>query len=251
MSHMPAGPISYAHLPEIPGSVRAAGLVVEAVIGLLGPVNRVVDLGGGTGAWCRAFKHAGVKQVVCLDHPSARAGGLLVDSSEFYGADLTQENPDPIASDLAISVEFAEHLLPARAEWAVDFLTRSAPLVLFSAAIPGQGGVGHVNEQLPDYWADLFGQRGYAQLDVIRPLIIHDPEIPFWYRQNLFLYSPTAGRMAGRPSLLPPDFAAIHRSVLQSYRRPTLRTILRRLGPAAWEAIVFRLRRSVWGGARR
>src|SRR5579862_3100091 len=55
--------------------------------------------------------------------------------------------------DLAMSFEVAEHLPPDAAKGFVDSLTRLAPLVLFSAAIPFQGGVGHINEQWPEYWA--------------------------------------------------------------------------------------------------
>jgi hypothetical protein len=56
-----------------------------------------------------------------------------------------------------MSLECAEHLPAHRAAPLVEWLTKSAPIVVFSAAIPGQGGKGHINEQPPDYWNDLFG----------------------------------------------------------------------------------------------
>jgi hypothetical protein len=48
--------------------------------------------------------------------------------------------------DLAISMEVAEHLSPGRAPSFVDDLTGLAAVVLFSTAIPGPGGIGHINE---------------------------------------------------------------------------------------------------------
>ena len=42
--------------------------------------------------------------------------------------------------DLAICVEYAEHLPEARAASFIGDLTKLAPAIAFSAAIPGQGG---------------------------------------------------------------------------------------------------------------
>jgi len=233
----------YSHSLEVDGAIRAADRVVGAILGLVGPVRSVVDLGGGTGAWCRAFKTKGVEWVLCLDHPDARSAGLLIDETEFRGVDLAQEIPSPIPADLAISVEFAEHVSTVRAEWIVNFLTQSARLVLFSAAVPGQGGVAHVNEQWPSFWAQKFGRCGFTQLDVVRPLIVGDEMIPYWYRQNIFLYAADPAPFFRFSRLLPTDFLALHESVPRVLEQPTLRTVLRRVGPALIESVAFRLRR--------
>jgi len=34
--------------------------------------------------------------------------------------------------------------------------------VLFSAAIPNQGGTGHINEQWQEYWAEKFYANGFG-----------------------------------------------------------------------------------------
>jgi hypothetical protein len=89
---------------------------------------------------------------------------------------------------LAISLEVGEHLPDDRAEAYVDSLVSLSDFVLFSAAIPWQLGIGHVNEQWPEYWQALFAERGYRVLDVIRGQIWNDRYVPIWYRQNLLLY---------------------------------------------------------------
>jgi hypothetical protein len=71
----------------------------------------------------------------------------------------------------------------------VNALTEAASVVLFSAAIPGQGGTGHVNEQWPAYWRDLFERHGYVFLDLLRRKIRDDQRIKFWYRQNILLFA--------------------------------------------------------------
>jgi hypothetical protein len=59
---------------------------------------------------------------------------------------------------------------------------------LFSAAIPGQGGDGHLNEQWPAYWIERFVARGLKCFDRIRPLIWQNSGISTWYRQNMLLF---------------------------------------------------------------
>ena len=89
---------------------------------------------------------------------------------------------------LAISLEVAEHISAKNAAKFVDSLTSAAGFILFSAAIPFQGGTGHVNEQWPDYWVSLFANRGFVTLDLIRDKIWNDGQIPSWYRQNILLF---------------------------------------------------------------
>ena len=43
----------------------------------------------------------------------------------------------------------------------VATITKHGDAVLFSAAIPGQGGQDHLNEQWPEYWQKKFEVNGY------------------------------------------------------------------------------------------
>ena len=91
--------------------------------------------------------------------------------------------------DLVQTLEVAEHLDEASADTFVDSLARHGDTILFSAAIPGQGGTHHVNEQWPSYWAEKFARAGYTAYDVIRPRIWADPQVQVWYRQNMLLFA--------------------------------------------------------------
>jgi 2-polyprenyl-3-methyl-5-hydroxy-6-metoxy-1,4-benzoquinol methylase len=51
------------------------------------------------------------------------------------------------AFDLVISLEVAEHLPESAADAFIDSLVRHGDVILFSAAIPFQGGHRHINEQ--------------------------------------------------------------------------------------------------------
>jgi hypothetical protein len=75
----------------------------------------------------------------------------------------------------------------------VESLTRHGDTILFSAAIPGQGGTHHINEQFPEYWAAVFRQKGFSVVDVLRPAIWTNNRVNWWYRQNLLLFMNEAG----------------------------------------------------------
>jgi hypothetical protein len=52
--------------------------------------------------------------------------------------------------------------------YAKDSLVSRGPVIVFSAAIPYQGGTNHTNEQWPEYWARHFSAKGYVPVDCVR-----------------------------------------------------------------------------------
>jgi SAM-dependent methyltransferase len=139
----------------------SAPTIVKSIVSGFKPA-RVVDVGCGTGALLDEFKNKGCD---CLgleySEPGikmCRARGL--DVLKF---DLEQESlgKDMRIFDVAISMEVAEHLRPQYADRFVDLLTSLAPVVVFTAATPGQGGDDHVNEQPHTYWIEKFELRRF------------------------------------------------------------------------------------------
>jgi hypothetical protein len=172
------------------------------------------------GGWCKAFKENGVKKVLCIDHPSIQSEDLMVEEIEFYRFDLDKKMPDPQEFDWAISIEFAEHIKKAKSESIVKFLTQSAHVILFSAAIPRQGGLAHINEQRPKFWRELFKAEGFEVIDAIRPQILFDSSIPSYLRQNLYLYVKqdcldSIKKKLGLSLLIPEDFEIVGTQILE------------------------------------
>jgi hypothetical protein len=93
--------------------------------------------------------------------------------------------------DLVQSLEVAEHLPERSADNFISFLCSLGPVVLFSAAIPFQGGTNHINEQWPEYWARLFLKHGFLPFDAIRDQVWDDPIVTFYYAQNALLFVQT------------------------------------------------------------
>jgi SAM-dependent methyltransferase len=178
--------------PEYFSSIRdqsraSAAIVAPLVLDHLRP-RSVVDVGCGTGAWASAFKTAGVPDVLGIDGEYCQHAKLEISPQEFMAADLTQFIELPRRYDLAVCLEVAEHLEARYADQLVESLTRMAPSVLFSAAIPYQGGEHHVNEQWPSYWISLFSARGYEATDILRPRLWSNRSVAWWYAQNMFLF---------------------------------------------------------------
>ena len=174
------------------GVSYAAEKTLSIVLSKLPPASSVVDVGCGLGTWLSTLLKLRNENVDILgiDGPWINQDLLVIPKDNFLAIDFSLEIPYINRKyDLAISLEVAEHLPPEKAEEFVSFLTDTSDFVLFSAAIPFQGGTNHFNERWQGYWADLFEQEGYVPIDLIRPVLWNDTEIRTHYKQNLILYS--------------------------------------------------------------
>lgn len=186
-------------------SRHAAGVVVPMLLDLL-PSRSVLDVGCGSGPWVASFLANGVTDVVGVDGDYVDRSQLLMPSDHFHAQDLTSPFDLGRRFDLVLCLEVAEHLPSHNADTLVESLTRHADLIIFSAAIPGQGGTNHLNEQWPSYWASRFSRVGYDVFDVLRPRLWAESRIGFWFRQNLlvFAFGADANRVRTLPQVNPP-----------------------------------------------
>ncbi len=169
-------------------TVLAAQTILKELDGLLRD-KPVLDIGCGVGTWAATAERLGAQRVMAVDGPWVDIGLLEVSPVNFIQHDLS--NGPPNIEDrfgLTIWLENAEHLPQGVGESVVDWVCECSDAVLFSAAIPGQGGVGHQNEQWQSYWAGIFQSHGFKVWDIVRPRVWTNPEIPYWYKQNMILY---------------------------------------------------------------
>ncbi len=169
------------------GTRASAAEIVEALWPTVQP-SSAVDVGCGVGVFLAALAAKGVKDLCGVDGEWIAPEQLLVPRELFVRHDLREPFRLGRRFDLALCMEVAEHLPPAAAAPLVESLCLLAPIVLFSAAIPLQGGVGHLNEQWPEYWVRLFAARGYVVLDCIRSRIWESDKVFWWYAQNTLLF---------------------------------------------------------------
>ncbi|RKR92783.1 methyltransferase family protein [Micromonospora pisi] len=198
------------------GTRASAAAVVPVVVDIVKPAT-VIDVGCGEGWWADTFAGHGC-EVIGVDGAYVTGSPL---GDRFIPHDLALPLPAHLHGrfDLAVCLEVAEHLPPSRADSLVDDLCNLAPTLLFSAAIPGQGGVGHVNEQWPNYWVTRFKAHGWSVSGALRWSIWNDDRVENWYRQNLLVATRTPEQF---PELfdtpLSPPWPVVH-PVLYDARR--------------------------------
>jgi SAM-dependent methyltransferase len=173
---------------------RSAARLVPEILTLLEPAlpTSAVDVGCGAGAFLAELGRRGVGDLVAVEGPwltreQLDAPEATLVTGELPGVLDHRELQRPF--DLALSLEVAEHLPPEDADAFVERLARLAPVVVFSAAVPGQGGTGHVHEAWPEAWAARFAAQGMVAADALRDRVWHDPEIAWWHAQNVLVFA--------------------------------------------------------------
>ena len=172
---------------NVVGSLTSARAVLSMLFQYLKPAS-IVDVGCGLGAWLKAAKELGVDDVLGIDGDYVDRDTLVIPKASFQPSDLCLPFALDRRFDLAISAEVAEHLPYGRSETFVRDLTALSDVVLFSAALPYQGGTNHINEQWLEFWAILFQRQGYVPIDVLRRQFWSEQTVEFWYSQNLVVF---------------------------------------------------------------
>jgi SAM-dependent methyltransferase len=243
---------SHFYASQVDGSHSSAKVVVPLLIELFRPKS-VIDVGCGVGTWLRVFADVGVPTLLGVDGDYMNPQNLLIPAEHFRALDLQQPLGNLGRFDMAVSLEVAEHLPPESAKAFIRELTSRSSVVVFSAAVPGQGGVNHINEQWPEYWEELFHEAGFVKTDPIRPQIWYNYSVEWWYRQNLFVFLDRA-LLEGdeRLSALPrgsrdDDLTLVNKGVLKKHATPEkclgLRTVLSLLPGLILTSLGRRLRR--------
>lgn len=178
--------INYKHTNHT-HNPTSAEIILPFVFKIVNP-HSVLDVGCGNGSWLKACKDLGIAEVYGVDGIQVPSDELMIKNNEFLKHDLTKKLTLKNKYDMAISLEVAEHLPESAANIFVDSLTEHSDVVLFSAAIPNQGGQYHLNEQWPEYWQEKFKNKGFKAFDIIRKEFWNDENILWWYQQNMIFF---------------------------------------------------------------
>jgi SAM-dependent methyltransferase len=180
-------------------SLRSARVVISELARLLS-FQSVVDVGCGRGAWLSVFREYGATTTVGYDGDYVDDSRLLITRDEFHVANFERDCAIAGSFDLAVCLEVVEHITRKASTRLIRSLCDVAPVVLFSAAIPGQGGTHHINEQWPEYWRDVFNKYGFLRVDPLRRVIYSARGVAPWYKQNLFVFV-KEGELGSYPEL--------------------------------------------------
>jgi SAM-dependent methyltransferase len=171
-------------------SNKSAAIIIDKLFDYFSDCNSFIDIGCGLGGWTLEFEKRGLKDFMAVDHPKTPIEKLMfLNKQNFCPIDLEKHLPNTQKFDFGICIEVLEHFNEKRAKRILDFITDSTDLVLFSAAVPNQKGVGHINEQRHTYWHKIFESKGFNFYDGFKPgLYKFQNQIKFFHLQNLFIY---------------------------------------------------------------
>jgi len=152
-------------------------------------IRSVVDFGCGTGIWLKEWEKNGATLIKVFE-TGENQNDLAISNELISRVDLNFLPKNTLGEkyDLAMTLEVAEHLPETSAKNFIDAICTYSDKILFSGAIPHQGGIGHINEKFPSYWEKFFNANGFICYDVIRGQIWYDPIISIWYIQNTLLF---------------------------------------------------------------
>lgn len=157
---------------------------------LLGVPGSMLDVGCGPGHLVKIAAALGVESFgmdSALPQHETGNGYILV------RADLSIPPVKLSSRDLVICLEVAEHLPPESADTLCDTLVQATGgTLLFSAATPGQGGSGHLNEQSHEYWRERLEARGLRfdpeTTDRLGRMWSEVARVAWWYSKNLMVF---------------------------------------------------------------
>ena len=169
-------------------SLRSANVIVPYLINIFHP-SSVVDFGCCAGAWLSVFAKDSKIDIFGVDGEYIDKSKLLINKECFMPTDFESEIPAlPHHYDMALCLEVAEHLSDEAGKRLIRRLCQAADVIVWSAAIPQQGGTNHINERWPTHWEKEFKKYDLYANDDIRREFWNDRRVGFCIRQNILTY---------------------------------------------------------------
>jgi cyclopropane fatty-acyl-phospholipid synthase-like methyltransferase len=144
------------------GALRNSNSMAESLVRNF-KFKSLLDVGCGGGAFLMNLRLFGVRVsgLEYSDDGLRRCFNRKLDVIKFDLEDCSKSFTTSMSFDVVTSFEVAEHIPECMADRFVDVLVGNGSLIIMSAAVPGQGGLDHVNEQPHDYWIAKFNKRGF------------------------------------------------------------------------------------------
>lgn len=150
----------------------------------------LIDIGSGVGIYLKAFYDLGINDCIGYDGSAHAVSDALL-PGRIMLHDLRRPLRLKRRYDLCLCIEVAEHLDGRYAPLLINTLVSLSNRICFTAAIPGQGGLHHVNEKPHEYWIDLFGRKGFTLRKGLTNQIrreMTEAEVVWWIPQNLMIF---------------------------------------------------------------
>lgn len=176
------------YFDEVSDDNQAAKAIVPLILQYIQPKS-IIHIGCGVGAWLAEFRLKGISDIRGIDNRCLSSELLQIPNECYIKHDLTDYASTVNRKyDLALSLEVAQCIEPQKADDYIKSLTRVSNVVIFSAAIPYQGGVNHINENWMEYWVALFQKYEFYPVDCFRSQLWTNQNVNWRFRQNLVMF---------------------------------------------------------------
>jgi len=120
--------------------------------------SSILDIGCGPGHFVESLRHKGMN-AIGFDINEVVAGKDYLSQKSLF------DNTDK--AELVMCIEVAEHIEESRADEVANKVAQATnKMLIWTAAQPGQDGVGHINCQSREYWIDKLTKAG----------LVHNPD---------------------------------------------------------------------------
>ena len=173
--------INYDHIAieEKPFADRLAQFIKH----VLRP-HMVLDIGCGPGHFVYSMVDVGIN-AIGIDIDERVASKQYLFRQDIFSTKFV--------ADVAICLEVAEHIDAVYADDLIDQIsTMFTDTLIFTAAVPGQGGVGHINCQPLEYWEEKFNRNDLYRNTVLEKVIKDycvQGRYMGWFYNNLQVYT--------------------------------------------------------------
>lgn len=144
---------------ELPSCSLLASRMIDKIVEIYKPQS-VLDLGCGTGKAIDYFLGKYIPTIFGVEG-SQMAINSASHPELIKNFNLNNELNLNKHFDIIFCFEFIEHIHPRCVHNLMKTFSNHSNVIVLTAALPGQGGLGHFNEQPPEYWIKIFSKYGY------------------------------------------------------------------------------------------
>ena len=188
--------------------------LADRIIGLVNP-RTVLDVGSARGLLVQALGTKGVhasgidisEHAVASAHPDVRDHLRVASATEPIGGRY----------DLVTCIEVLEHMAPVDAQLAIDSITASTDVVLFSSSPADHDEPTHVNTRPTAQWAAWFAERGFFRRTDVDVSFL-SPWAVLFERADLTLHTLTR-RYEQQFAAVNAELVQKRQALLESHRR--------------------------------